>query len=259
MIILVSNDDGIHSEGLQALETHLSKLGVVYIVAPDRDRSAVSHSLTLYRPLRVQQVAERWFAVDGTPTDCINLAINGILKGRRPQLIVSGINKGGNLGDDIIYSGTVSAAMEGTLLGVPSMAVSLVGQEPFDFAVAAEFTYHLCTVVLHTQLPADTLLNVNVPTGSWTEIQGVKITHQGKRVYGDAVADAVVEKIDPRGKKYYWIGGGELGWKEGITTDFYAVHHHYISVTPLHFDLTNYTAYHALEKWDFSFITDVKE
>ncbi len=252
MIILVSNDDGIHSEGLQALEVHLSKLGQVYIVAPDRDRSAVSHSLTLHRPLRVQQVREQWFSVDGTPTDCINLAMNALLKGRKPQLIVSGINKGANLGDDIIYSGTVSAAMEGTLFGVPSIAVSLVAQERFDFSVAAEFTYRLSALVLQKGLPEDTLLNVNVPEGSWEEIRGVKVTHQGRRIYSDAVADAVVEKVDPRGKKYYWIGGGEPIWIENATTDFFAIHQRYISITPLHFDLTNYTAYQALEQWDFS-------
>ncbi|RMF83546.1 MAG: 5'/3'-nucleotidase SurE [Nitrospinota bacterium] len=248
MIILVSNDDGIHSEGLSALAAHLSKIGQVYVVAPDRDRSAVSHSLTLHRPLRVQQLQERWFAVDGTPTDCINLAVNGILKGNRPDLVVAGINKGANLGDDITYSGTVSAAIEGTLLGLPSVAVSLAGRQEFDFTVAAEFSARLCQLILERGLPEDTLLNVNVPPGSWESIRGVKVTRQGKRIYGDVV----IEKTDPRGKKYYWIGGSKPGWVENESADFHAIAQRYISITPLHLDLTNYAAYQELEKWDFS-------
>src|SRR5689334_8614798 len=161
-LLLVSNDDGIHSAGLAALEAALSSVGEVVVVAPDREQSACSHALTLHRPLRIDCIGDSRFVVDGTPTDCINLAINGILK-RRPALVVSGINRGANLGDDITYSGTVSAAMEGTLLGVPSIAVSLIDRATFDFGVAASFAARLASWVLTNGLPADTLLNVNVP------------------------------------------------------------------------------------------------
>src|SRR5690348_17235594 len=161
-LILVSNDDGIHSEGIVALADALADLGEAVVVAPDRERSAVSHSLTLHRPLRVQELGPGRFAVDGTPTDCVNLAVNGILA-RRPALVVSGINKGANLGDDVTYSGTVSAAMEGTLLGVASLAISLIGRATFQFDAAAAFAARLARWVVERGLPSDTLLNVNVP------------------------------------------------------------------------------------------------
>jgi 5'-nucleotidase len=161
-LLLVSNDDGIHSLGLAALEAALGAVGEVVVVAPDREQSASSHALTLHRPLRIDRIGELRFVVDGTPTDCINLAVNGIVP-RRPALVVSGINKGANLGDDVTYSGTVSAAMEGTLLGIPSIAVSLIGRHEFAFEAAAEFSRRLADWVLTHGLPADTLLNVNVP------------------------------------------------------------------------------------------------
>lgn len=242
MAILLSNDDGVASEGLKALQEKLASLDEVWVVAPDRDQSAVSHSLTLQRPLRIEQLGPRTFAVDGTPTDCVNLAINGILR-ERPLLVISGINRGANLGDDITYSGTVSAAMEGTLLGVPGIAVSLVGTEQFDFAAAADFTSRLATRLLRDSLPPDTLLNVNVPPLPAAEIKGFALTRQGKRRYGDAI----VEKVDPRGKKYYWIGGGSLDFVDAEGTDFSAVHRGWISITPLHLDLTNYRALEQLQ------------
>jgi 5'-nucleotidase len=233
--ILLSNDDGIGSEGLTVLQEALAPLDEVWVVAPDRDQSAVSHSVTLSRPLRIEQVAPRAFAVDGTPTDCVNLAINGLLR-ERPRLVLSGINRGANLGDDITYSGTVSAAMEGTLLGVPGIAVSLVGDGPFEFRTAAAFTARLAAALLRDKLPPDTLLNVNVPSLPVDAIKGFALTRQGKRRYGDAV----VEKVDPRGKKYYWIGGNQLDFVDAEGTDFSAVQRGLISVTPLHLDLTNY-------------------
>lgn len=242
MAILLSNDDGVASEGLRALQETLSSLDEVWVVAPDRDQSAVSHSLTLQRPLRIEQVGPRTFVVDGTPTDCVNLALNGILR-ERPRLVISGINRGANLGDDITYSGTVSAAMEGTLLGVPAIAVSLVGVDHFDFTVAAEFTHRLATCLLRDPFPPDTLLNVNVPPLSAEEIKGFALTRQGKRRYGDAI----VEKVDPRGKKYYWIGGSELDFVDAEGTDFSAVHRGLISITPLHLDLTNYRSLEQLQ------------
>jgi len=242
--ILVSNDDGIHSEGIKALARALKRVGEVFIVAPDRERSAASHSLTLHKPLRVEKIGPNAYAINGTPTDCINLAVNGILK-KRPDLVVSGINKGGNLGDDVTYSGTVSAAMEGTLLSIPSFAISLVSisRENFDFKNAARFAARLARFILKNRLPKDTLLNINVPDVD--EIKGYRITKQGKRLYGDAV----VEKVDPRGKKYYWIGGDILKWEGGEDTDFKAITSNFISITPVHLDMTNYASFKELHKW----------
>ncbi len=242
--ILISNDDGIHSEGIKALAKAMSSLGDVYVAAPDRERSASSHSLTLYHPLRVEEVAKNWYSVDGTPTDCVNLAINGILK-FRPDLVIAGINKGPNLGDDITYSGTVSVAMEGTLLGVPSIAMSVAGKSNFIFKPAAEFAKRLASFVLKNGLPKDTLLNVNVPNTDAGKIDGYRITKQGKRIYGDAV----VEKKDPRGRKYYWIGGDDLGFVHSEDSDFQAISEGYISVTPIHLDLTNHASLKEIRKW----------
>jgi 5'-nucleotidase len=241
-LILLSNDDGIHSEGLQALVNAVTAHGRVVVVAPDREQSAVSHALTLHRPLRIDEVAPGRYTVDGTPTDCVNLAINGILQ-ERPALVVSGINKGANLGDDVTYSGTVSAAMEGTLLGVPSIAVSQIGRGPYDFRIAAGFAGELVSRVVAHPLPADTLLNVNVPQfTNGEQPTGVALTRMGRRRYGDAV----IEKVDPRGRKYYWIGGQELSFVEEEGTDFHAVSRGSISVTPIHLDLTNYASFDAL-------------
>ncbi len=243
MIILVSNDDGIRAAGIQALEKALAPLGEVWVVAPDRERSAASHSLTLDRPLRVEQMGPRRYAVDGTPTDCVNLAINGIMPSR-PGLVVSGINHGANLGDDITYSGTVSAAMEGTLLNVSSIAISLVSANGSDLDTAASFAVRLAQSVIERGLPRDTLLNVNVPALPLSEVRGYAITRQGKRRYGDAI----VEKVDPRGKKYYWIGGDDSGFVPEEGTDGTAVEGGYVSVTPLHLDLTNYASISQLDQ-----------
>ncbi len=237
MRILVCNDDGIRAAGIRALEAALQPLGDVWVVAPDREQSAAGHSLSLYRPLRVEELDERHFAVDGTPTDAVNLAINGIMK-VRPDLVVSGINHGANLGDDITYSGTVSAAMEGTLLGVPSIAVSLAGRDTLDFSLAAGFAGRLAVLVGARGLPRDTLLNVNVPGVPAAEVRGWRVTRQGKRRYGDAI----VEHLDPRGRKYYWIGGDDLGFVPAEGTDCTAIADGFISITPLHLDLTNYAS-----------------
>lgn len=246
MLILVTNDDGIHSAGLLTLTEHLRGMGEVVVVAPDRERSGVSHSLTLHSPLRATEIAPNHFSVDGTPTDCVNLGIHGLL-GRRPDLVVSGINVGSNMGDDITYSGTVSAAMEATLMGVPAFAVSLevVSDTRPEFSSAARFAARVAQKMTKETLPPDTFLNINVPCRSAEQIHGVLITRQGKRVYGDVV----VEKIDPRGRKYYWIGGGDLGFKDEQDTDFNALKNGYISVTPLHLDLTNYRSFDDLADW----------
>lgn len=243
-LILVTNDDGVHAPGLAVVAGELSSVGRVVVVAPDRERSAVSHALTLHSPLRADLRSPDVFAVDGTPTDCVNLGIHGLLN-ERPSLIVSGINSGGNLGDDITYSGTVAAAMEGMLMGVPAFAISLT-QGPFspeNFLPAGRFAAGLAKKILESGLPKDTFLNVNVPMGDPVD---VKITRQGKRRY----AEQVVEKTDPRGRTYYWIGGGELDFEDLPGTDMHAIKRGEISVSPLHLDLTNHSALQSLRSWD---------
>jgi 5'-nucleotidase len=243
--ILVTNDDGIHSEGIIVLAKALHKVGDVLVVAPDRERSAIAHSLTLHRPLRVEKIKRNFYAVDGTPADCVYLGVNAIFP-KRPQLIVSGINKGGNLGDDVTYSGTVSAAFEGTLLGIPSFAISLVSRSKFKFHTAAQFAVRMAQYIIKKGLPKDTFLNINVPNLEGKEIKSYKITTQGRWTHD---GKAVVEKMDPRGKKYYWIGSEDLIFEKRGDTDFEAVSNSYISITPLHLDLTNYSSIQSLKKW----------
>src|SRR3990172_6315140 len=215
MLILATNDDGVYSPGLTTLAKALREVGDVWVVAPDKEQSAVSHSLTLHRPLLVEEVMERVYAVNGTPTDCVNLAVHGLLPGR-PDLVVSGINKGGNLGDDVTYSGTVSAAFEAAIMGIPSFAVSMVARENFLFGTAADFAARLAGVVASRGMKKDTLLNVNVPNLHPERLNGVKMTRQGRRVF----TGSVLERIDPRGKKYYWIGGDIEKWIEDGDADY---------------------------------------
>ncbi|WP_305041605.1 5'/3'-nucleotidase SurE [Geoalkalibacter sp.] len=247
MLILVTNDDGIHAPGLAALAEELGRLGQVAVVAPDRERSATGHSLTLHSPLRAEEIRPQWFAIDGTPTDCVNLGIHGLFR-ERPALVVSGINRGSNMGDDITYSGTVAAAMEATLMGVPAFAVSLavVSEQQADYRPAARFSAHLAQALLERGLPRDTFFNVNVPCLKDEQLRGARLTRQGKRIYGDLV----IENTDPRGRKYYWIGAGDLDFKDIEGTDFHAVHRGFVSLTPLHLDLTNYSSFDALSTWD---------
>jgi 5'-nucleotidase len=230
--ILVTNDDGIFSQGIRRLASALSEIAEVFVVAPDREQSATGHALTLSRPLRMQRIEERWYAVDGTPTDCVNLGVLSLLKDDPPDLVCSGINFGLNLGDDVTYSGTVSATFEGTLLGIPSVAFSQQVGEGFSFDPAADFARRLVEVLLTEELPRDLLLNVNVPAGA---IQGISFTRLGRRIY----KQSVIEKLDPRGRKYYWIAGTPQ-WQKAAGTDFEAVSQGRISVTPLHLDLTYY-------------------
>ncbi|MFQ5480418.1 MAG: 5'/3'-nucleotidase SurE [Thermodesulfobacteriota bacterium] len=243
-LILVTNDDGIHASGLKRLAEVAGELGRVFVVAPDRERSAASHSLTLHRPLRVTKTARDEYTVDGTPTDCVTLAVNSILP-RTPDIVLSGINMGTNLGEDVLYSGTVSAAMEGTMLGIPSVALSM--SAPFETVLeyAGLFAARVASQVLAEGLPPDTLLNINVP--GVKKIKGHRITNLGKRFYNDVV----IEKIDPRGKKYYWIGGDIDRWEGGEDSDFRAFKAGYVSVTPLHFDMTNYDSMRELKGWEF--------
>jgi 5'-nucleotidase len=246
-LILVCNDDGIGAAGLRVLVDSLRSLGEVVVVAPDRERSAAGHSLTLNRPLRASHLDEGWYSVDGTPTDCITLAVMGLLP-RRPQLVAAGINHGSNMGDDVTYSGTVASALEATLQGIPAFAMSLAGVGEYDFRGAGAFARHLAEAILARGLPADTLLNVNVPNLPPEAIRGVAVTRQGRRVY----SETVVRKIDPRGKTYYWIGGTEPTWERLGDTDYDAVSSGRISVTPLHLDLTNHRAIEGLKAWGLS-------
>ena len=237
--ILVTNDDGVFSEGIERLAAALAQVGDVYTVAPDQERSAAGHSLTLQHPLRAKRVGERRWSVDGTPTDCVNWGVLHLLKDDRPKLLFSGINLGLNLGDDVTYSGTVSAAFEGTLIGIPSVAISQEIETGFTFDAAASFAVRLAGNLLEQPLTPGTLVNVNVPAG---EPRGVRVVRQGRRRYGEAV----IEKKDPRGRPYYWIGAtppkGEL--EQG--TDLAAVAEKFISMTPLHLDLTHYRSMELL-------------
>ena len=236
--ILVTNDDGVFSEGIKLLAEALSEVGRVTVVAPDREQSASGHALTLHRPLRIRQLEDTWYSVDGTPTDCVNLAVLWLMREDKPDLVCSGINFGTNLGDDVTYSGTVSAGFEGTLLGIPSIAFSQEVGEHFSFGPGAELAARFVRGLLDEDLPPDLLLNVNVPAG---EIAGVSFTRLGRRRYNQSI----VEKRDPRGRKYYWIAGAPE-WEEEEGTDFDAMSKGRVSVTPLHLDLTDYR---GLENW----------
>ena len=239
-LILVTNDDGYRSEGIHALAAALAPLGDVITVAPQLEASAIGHALTLRRPLRLEQIAATVYSVDGTPTDCVNIAITKVL-GRAPDLVASGINKGYNLGDDVTYSGTVAGALEGALLGIPSLAVSLErSREQPDFAQAAASAATVAAAVLGRGLPPRTLLNINVPRQA---VKGLRITIQAKRNHVTSVS----QSIDPRGQPYYWIEEGQSDWEPHDRSDYQAVRDGYVSVTPLHPDLTHYGALQFLE------------
>jgi len=243
MRILVSNDDGHLAEGLVALAQAMEALGEVWVVAPDREQSAASHSISLHRPLRIKEVRPRWFAIDGTPTDCSYLAINHLMKGARPDLMVSGINHGPNLADDVTYSGTVAAAIEASLLGVPAIAFSLVTRGLLQFGPATRFAHSLAKSVLE-HLPRRMLINVNIPGEG--EPTGYAITRLGKHSYGFDV----VEKVDPRGRKYYWIGGNAYQHEDLPGSDCNAVlDDGLVSVTPLQLELTDLSLMDEMHHW----------
>ncbi|HEY6122958.1 MAG TPA: 5'/3'-nucleotidase SurE [Pyrinomonadaceae bacterium] len=251
--ILVTNDDGIHSSGLIKLEEALREVGDVYVVAPASEMSGASHSLTLARPLRIRQVDDHHWTVDGTPTDCVTLALNKILGSNElPDICVSGINHGGNLGDDATYSGTVAGALEATILGVPGLALSLVAREHFDFTEAAQFAVTAARKVLTEGLPEGTLLNINIPP---REIKGVRVTRQGIK----NARTVISEHIDPRGKPYFWIGEEYFRTNSAQGTDYQAVESGYISVTPLKSDMTDHRALTAIKSWNFVNASEVLE
>lgn len=244
MHILLSNDDGYQAPGLAALALALSEIARITVIAPERDRSGASNSLTLDLPIRVREADNGFIRVDGTPTDCVHLAITGLLK-EEPDMVVAGINAGANLGDDVLYSGTVAAATEGRFLGLPAMAVSLASPQPDHFETAARVARELVQRLLQAPLPTDTILNVNVPDLPYAALRGYRSTRLGHR----HKAEAVVEDMDPRGKKIYWIGPAGAEQDAGPETDFYAVREGWVSVTPLQVDLTRHASLQAIGDW----------
>ncbi len=245
MQIMVTNDDGIAAPGIKALADALTQLGTVTVVAPDRERSAAGHSLTLHSPLRVFELRDGWYAVDGTPTDCVNMGIHSLLP-QPPDLVVSGINHGGNMGDDVTYSGTVAAAMEANLMGIPALAVSLATYGPSThFTDAAQIALQVARQIIQHGLPSDTFLNLNVPNLPLSDIKPIMVTRQGKRSF----VGKIIDKTDPRGRKYYWIGSEEPSFLDDEGTDFHAVGTGHASLTPLHLDLTNHRSLDILRSW----------
>ncbi|QKT02428.1 5'/3'-nucleotidase SurE [Ectothiorhodospiraceae bacterium 2226] len=245
MNILVSNDDGYLAPGIQCLAEALRSVGEVTVVAPDRDRSGASNSLTLEYPIRATWMDARTARVDGTPTDCVHLAITGLLD-EEPDMVISGINAGANMGDDVLYSGTVAAAMEGRFLGLPAIAASLVYQgQPQHFDTAARAVVHLIERLRSDPLPADTILNVNVPDVPWDQLQGFEATRLGHR----HKSEPVVRATDPRGREIYWVGPAGAEQDAGPGTDFHAVRRGYVSVSPIQVDLTRYAALDQVANW----------
>lgn len=249
-LIMVTNDDGIDSPGILALRDAMAAIGRTVVVAPERDNSAVSHALTMSRPLRIRRRGQDTYTLDGTPTDCVVIGLGKLLE-TRPDLLVSGINPGPNLGDDISYSGTVSAAIEGTMYGIPSVAFSLVGEPPYDYSLAMRIAVTLAATVLANPLPDNTLLNVNIPAGP--ACAGMVITRQGRRLWENSIQ----ETFDPWGRRHYWIGGGTPLGDPGEDTDVAAIRQGLVSITPIHLDLTNHTGLQLLRgSWDLDRLQD---
>ncbi|MCD6310775.1 MAG: 5'/3'-nucleotidase SurE [Candidatus Eremiobacteraeota bacterium] len=249
MQILVTNDDGIYAEGLDLLVTELKKIARIMVVAPDRERSATGHSLTFFDPVRLTLVeskkGNKVYACSGTPSDCVLIGVLDLMD-PRPDLVIAGINHGGNLGDDITYSGTVSAAIEGLIQGIPSFAISIVGGEAeMHYDYAAFFACKLARAIMRYGMPENTLLNVNVPNLETKDIKGWMFTCQGRTTYDQRI----VKRMDPRGVEYYWIAGATPHGEPDEGTDFYAIKNGYISITPLHLDLTNFKAIDNLKGW----------
>jgi 5'-nucleotidase len=246
MRVLVSNDDGVDAPGIRVLAQALSELGTVTVVAPDRDRSGASNSLTLDQPIRVLDMGGGFHRVAGTPTDCVHLALTGLLP-QEPDIVVSGINNSANMGDDVIYSGTVAAAMEGRFLGLPAIAVSLASRDhkPEHFDTAARAAVAIVRRLLVEPLPADTILNVNVPDRPWDALRGFEVTRLGHRHR----AQPCIAETDPRGRPIWWIGAAGAEKDDGPGTDFHAVRMGAISITPIHVDLTRYQALERVSGW----------
>jgi 5'-nucleotidase len=248
MRILCTNDDGYMAGGLRALAEAAGTLGDVEVVAPDREQSATSHALTLHRPLRYRRSTDGVFVVDGTPTDCVIMAVNELL-GYHPDVCLSGVNHGSNMGEDVLYSGTVAAAMEATVLGIPSVALSYTGDdyESLD-SWGPTLESLLKQVITREAFPPHTLLNINLPAVPAKQVRGVKITSLGRRQYSDSITRA----LDPKGREYFWIGGDISAWAGAEDADYRAVKSGFISVTPLQLDLTNYELLEEIRRWDLS-------
>ena len=244
MRILISNDDGYRAPGLACLTQELAGMAELTVVVPDRDRSGASNSLTLENPIRAQVLENGFIRVNGTPTDCVHLAITGLLE-REPDMVISGINAGANLGDDVIYSGTVAAAMEGRFLGYPAVAVSLAGKQLEHYATAAQAVRRIVARLQRDPLPPDMILNVNVPDRPWEYLAGFMVTRLGHR----HKSEPVIMAADPRGRPIYWIGESGPEQDAGPGTDFFAVRNGYVSVTPLQVDLTRHAALERLQGW----------
>ena len=244
MHILLSNDDGYLAPGLGAMATALSETDTVTVVAPERDRSGSSNSLTLERPLRVHMAENGFYFVTGTPTDCVHLAITGLLD-EEPDMVVSGINAGANMGDDVLYSGTVAAAMEGRFLGLPAIAVSMTSYDPLHYGTGVKAIAGIIDRLRVEPLQQKSILNVNVPDVPWDEIKGYRITRLGNR----HKSEGVIRQTDPRGDDMYWVGPPGAAQDAGEGTDFHAVEQKFISITPLQIDLTRYDSLHYLEDW----------
>jgi 5'-nucleotidase len=244
-LILCTNDDGIHASGLGLLAKVAARIGNVHVVAPDRQQSATSHSLTVHRPLRVTRIAECRHVIDGTPTDCVLIGASQLLE-RRPDFVLSGVNHGPNMGEDVLYSGTVAAAMEGTILGIPSVAVSFASRDDERMPGYADRLEVLLRSLLERgEFPRETFFNVNLPDIPAAELKGVRVTTLGRRVY----SDSLTRREDPSGREYFWIGGGVSSWSGRDDSDFRAVQAGYASVTPLRLDLTNYELIHEVRTW----------
>ena len=245
MKILLSNDDGVFAEGIHALADALRPLGDITIVAPDRNRSGASNSLSLHHPIRAKTLEPGVISVEGTPTDCVHLAVTGLLS-ERPDMIISGINDGANLADDVWYSGTVAAAMEGCFLGIPSLAISLDGQGKLHFKAAARVAHSLVQSLIHSKAPAGrTFLNVNIPNVAFEDLNGMEVTRLGKR----HAAQPTIQERDPRGKLIYWVGPVGDALDAEVGTDFHAISQKKVSITPLKIDMTDYSACAELEAW----------
>jgi len=245
MKILISNDDGVTAPGIKVLAESLAKIGEVIVVAPDRNRSGASSSLTIDNPIRINKTSMGYYAVSGTPADCIHIAHHTILEGEMPDIVVSGINMGANLGDDVLYSGTVAAAIEGRCLGVPALAISMASRECNHLETAGVIAKQLTQQLLKDDLGADRILNVNVPDCPLSEINGFQVTRQGHR-HRDNV---VIAAADSRNHPIYWLAPPASGKDAGIGTDFHAVEHSYVSITPLQVDLTAYKAFEQVSEW----------
>ncbi len=251
MRVLVTNDDGIFAEGIYSLAKELDKFFEVIVAAPDTERSATGHAITIYKPLRVNKI--RFFdtdvdaySINGTPADCVKLAVDSLLKEKKPDLVVSGINNGPNLGTDVLYSGTVSAAIEASILGIPSIAISMGDRDIVQYSDAAEYTCRIAKEMFKNEVLTDTIININYPTCNKIDIKGAKVTTLGIRKY----SNVFIERKDPRGNSYYWTSGTIVEMEQNKESDIAALKNNFVSITPIHYNLTNLDSYERIQDWN---------